>query len=366
MARYFSTRNGPRYVRADQLYERKAVTDLWNKLAIVAKKQWKWKNLATKEEPRFAFSQTQLLQVYGPPGTGKTSAVYGWLDRVCRSLQTQALWIDCQTDRSCWLVGGSQTTKRAFPTSAPDTDGYSVVVFDGVRQEMISAGGSTLAGLMFDIARTGVLVVVVSSEGVRLPAGQSNDVTKLGHFIPSWTKDEYVAACGNDIFWRTTFQYFEGATASDEAAKRARLLDAKFEVAGHSARFMFHSLPSQAKWELQVAAAAVTATTLEEAIGQTASSGAVNTVVARLQDNKNGTTPVEEATFPIADDLDAAGTNPSDFFPTSEESELADPQARLVSLFATQEVIKKLPTEISRLRSLAERLDNRAIFGLRF
>ena len=140
----------------------------------------------------------------------------------------------------------SQTTKHAFPTGAPDTDGYCVVVFDGVRQKMISDGGSTLAGLMFDIARTGVLVVVVSSEGVRLPDGQSNDIAKLRHFIPSWTKDEYVAACANDDFWQTTRQYFEGAdhkNNNQDAAERAKLVDAKFEVAGHSARCMFHRQP---------------------------------------------------------------------------------------------------------------------------
>ena len=375
MSRYFSTLNGPAYVQADQLYERKAVTDQWNKLTMVAKKQWKWKNLATstKTEDRFILSQKRLIQVYGPPGTGKTSATFGWLNQLCSSLRTQALWINCQGEgpHACWLVDGTTqgargpvVSQNAIPSCAEDTLGYCAVVFDGVRQEMVSE--SNVADLMFNIARTGVFVVVVSSEGVRLPAGQSNDVAKLRHFVPSWTRDEHVAACGNDNFWRITQQYFEGATDRDDANQRARLLDAKFEVAGHSARFMFHLSPYQAKSELQVAASAVTAKTLEEAIGQTASSGAVNTVVARFEQNKNGTTPVEEATFPIADDLDAAGTNPSDFFPTSEESELAVSQARIVSLFATQEVIKNLPTDVRRLRSLADKLSNRAILGYAF
>jgi len=141
------------------------------------------------------------------------------------------------------------------------------------------------------------------------------------------------------------------------------LVGAKFEVAGHSARHMFHKQPFLVEEDLQTAANAVNVTSLEQAISQTASSGPANTVVARLQEKKNGTTPVALAMFPASADLTAAGTDPSDFVVTRDEGDAADPQARIVSRFASEKLIKNLPTDISRLRSLAERLDNRAMLG---
>lgn len=95
-----------------------------------------------------------------------------------------------------------------------------------------------------------------------------------------------------------------------------------------------------------MAAAAINVTSLEQAIGQTAKSGAVNTMVARLQDNKNGTTPDATAIFPDSADLATAGTYPKDFVATRDEGDTADPQARIVSRFASQKLIKNLPADI--------------------
>ena len=376
MSRYFSTLNGPEYIRGSNLYERKPVTDLWSKLTVVANKQWKWKNLgeATREEEEFLLSDKRLVQVYGPPGIGKSSATFSWLDQVCSSLHTQALWIDCQSaEKACWLVDGTREqqgsrcsieAKHAVPTSEEDASGCCAVVFDGVRKKMLENG--PLAHLMFSIARIGVATLVVSSEGVRLPAGQSNDVAKLGHFVPSWTMEEYSAACNNDVFWRNTWHYFEGASASDNADRRTEIVGSKFEVAGHSARFMFHQTSFLVMEALRTATNAVDATSLEQATGQTASSGAVNTVVARLQADKNGITPVAAAIFPTADDFTAAGTGRGDFVPTVEESDTIEPQARIVSNYAAQQVTKNLPTDVRKLRILAQKLSNRVILGYAF
>lgn len=129
---------------------------------------------------------------------------------------------------------------------------------------------------------------------------------------------------------------------------------------------MFRSTPFLVESGLVRAAEAVNANSLEEASRQTASSGAVNTVIARLQHSKNGTTPVAPAVFPTAEDLDAAGTYSTNFTPTRDESDILRSQVRIVSRFATQEVIKNLPTDIMRLRSLAENLSNGAILGYAF
>lgn len=370
MSRYFSTSNAPEYFRCSTLYERKAVTDLWNKLTVVAKKQWQWKNLSeeTKRREEFFYSHRRKILIYGPPGSGKSSATFGWLDKVCSSLQTGALWISCPTDE-CWWLDGKQgsrcsITTHCFPTCAEDASGYCAVVFDGVRKQLLDPA---LEGIIHGIARTGVATFVVSSESVRFRDGQSNDIIKLQHFVPSWTKEEYNAACKDDVFWRKNIRFFEGALATDNAERRTELISSKFEVAGHSARFMFNQSSTLVADILKKSARAIDVTKLERAMDQVASSGSVNTVVARLKDDKNGTTPVATAIFPTADDLITAATSGDDFVDTTEEHDTPEePYALIVSNFATQRVLEKIRTNVGKLRSLAKGLSNRAILGYAF
>ena len=374
--RCFSTQNGPAYVQSPGLlYERQAVTDLWNKLTIVARKQWKWKNVPDKGAPHFVGTDKRLVQVYGPPGTGKTRATFGWLSKVCRKFKSQALWINCMG--GCWLVDGANLTPagyssvrgHAHPQSAIDAVGCCTVVFDGVRQKFLDARPD-LSALMFNIAREGVAVVVVSSEGVRLPDGESNDIDKLLHFVPSWTLEEYNAACSNNDFWNSTHaRVFAGSTPGDSQETREAFIKEKFAVAGHSARFMFHRAKFRVEEEIKAAAKALTVESLERAIrGPGAIAGAVNTLVARLQTTKNGPTPVEEAQLPSEQDWNAVGVSQDEFYFSIEESDGADPEPRIVSSFATRVVIKELPSgaEVGRLKSLAQKLSNRALLGYAF
>jgi hypothetical protein len=89
-ARFFSIESAPAYLKSPRLYERKPVTDLWNKLTSVGKQQWKWKNVPDKENPVFGGSQPRILQVRGPD-CGKSSATYFWVSSVCRLENTQAV-----------------------------------------------------------------------------------------------------------------------------------------------------------------------------------------------------------------------------------------------------------------------------------
>ena len=77
---------------------------------------------------------------------------------------------------------------------------------------------------MNDLARKGIAVIVVSSEGVRFHEGDSGDIMKLEHFAPSWTLEEYHAACAEDDFWRSCYGKFEGGTSGDDANQRRRLI----------------------------------------------------------------------------------------------------------------------------------------------
>jgi len=200
------------------------VTDVWNKLTHVAHKQWKWNNVDDKDDKKWHDAEPRILQIRGPPGSGKSSAVYYWVSQTVKSLGTGAFWISCATaDGLCWTLerkeadGSVNATGRPVPLGVDDAaDAASIVVFDGVRANTLE----TWRGQMNALARRGILVLVASSEGVIFHAGDSQDILKLEHFVPSWQKDEYVEACKNEEFWKHNFKKLPGATDSDSESRQ--------------------------------------------------------------------------------------------------------------------------------------------------
>ena len=340
----------------------------------MAKQQWKWKNLPNKDDPDFITCQTRLLQIYGPPGSGKSIATFHWVQRVCEMCSTKAYWISCATENElCWVVEGADGGGSATPATVrlsgatPQTDedmlDAAVVVFDGIRAETVEKW----RGSMNDLVRKGIAVIVVSSEGVRFHEGDSQDIMKLEHFVPSWTLDEYHAACAVDYLWSACYAKFPGGTSNDNVNQRQQLIRNKFAVAGHSARFMFTKFEFQIVQKIHRDAGAMEGIdSLEKALRNVFSSGAINTVIARLQVDKNGITPQQPALFPAPECLLAAGVASADFDPLEAEIDAENAQPRLVSALASDEVIKNIPSSIERLRNVARRLSNKAIEGYAF
>lgn len=369
MERFFSTRDAPGYIKSKVLYERKPVTDIWNRLTAVAKQQWKWKNFPERMSERGC----RILHIYGPPGSGKSSASFYWVWLVCRNCRTKATWISCAAQAgSCWSIDGPPETaggtvatniETAIPQTAEDLLHARIVVFDDIRKETLERW----RGMMNDLARKGIVVVVVSSEGVRFHDGDSGDIVKLHHFVPSWTLDEYVGACGAADFWRSVCLLFQDGTVHDDVARREQLIKNKFASAGHSARFMFSYTEFETKQRISRDAKAMGGIdSLENAVRNTGSSGAVNTVVARLQADKNGTTPQAPAETITSEDMDAVADGPSGFLPVDAKKDYENAKPLLVSAFASQEVAKNIPSSIERMRNVAHILSNRAIEGYDF
>lgn len=87
---------------------------------------------------------------------------------------------------------------------------------------------------------------------------------------------------------------------------------------------------------------------------------------ARLQVDKNGTTSQQSAIFAAAENLLAAGVTTADFDFVEAEIDQEHALPRLVSAFASDEVIKHIPSSIERLRNIAPPLSNMAIEGYAF
>ena len=345
MSRYFSTKDGaPGYIGPKRvLYERKPVTDLWNTLTVVARQQWKWKNVVNKHDDAFLQAKTRLLQVYGPPGSGKTCATFGWARSVCEKCSgTRALWISCAAEAvKCWSIEREQGTgtvvvrEQPTPQNANEAGDAMIVVFDGVRPETLNRW----RGLMNEIARLGIAVIAVSSEGVFFHEGDSQDILKVEHFVPSWTLEEALAASNSNVFWQTCYRNFSNAMPNDDATQRNAKVQAKFWIAGNSARFLFDSPESIVEDEIKAKARSLNGIdTLEHAVGNPRSRGAVNTLIARLQEDKNGLTPEQRANFPMDADLLAVAEVFDDLNFRQEEMDNEDSVPQLVSAYASGEV----------------------------
>jgi hypothetical protein len=374
MARFVCITNAPKFFRASLLYERKAVTDLWNRLTAVTKQQWKWRNVDDKTNVswRKYNIDSRLLLVYGPPGSGKSTATLQWVYSVCKILpDVQCLWINCEEhhDAGCWKINMSATTgqvvmeKHHMP-SKDDKDQFThLVVLDGVQ----GVSFEIWKGLINAMAREGTAVIIASSEGVRFRARDSPDILKFEHFVPSWTQQEYYDACGNDEFWDTVYPYF-GGNSDDDIVRRTQLIDSKFDIAGHSARFMFSVLTTHVRRQISGLADSLglNARTLEDAVKSNRSIGAVNSLVARLHDNKNGVTPEYKASFPTLEDLTRVASNSFDLMPleSEEEEEPLNSTQCIVSKFAVAAIIGKIGwSDIEKIPSLARTLDNKVIEG---
>lgn len=221
---------------------------------------------------------------------------------------------------------------------------------------------------MNEIARLGIAVIVVSSEGLRFHEGDSSDIAKPEHLVPSWTLEEYTAACSDDRFWAACLNKFSGATLVDNLARREELLREKFAVAGHSARYMFKLLVEEARTKIEGATHGMGGiTSLEEAAKHTRCEGPVNTLVARLLPMvEDGVTLAQAAVFPSMEDAELVAAGLEDVAPTAGEFERRATVPRIVSQFATEKIVDELPSDIKRLRGIARKLGNRTIEGYAF
>ena len=121
--------------------------------------------------------------------------VFYWASIACEaSSSIHSFWIDCSTkDGKCWNLELDEGTRVVKATQADfhTTDATCMIeVFDGARAITLD----TWVGLMNDLARLGIAVIVVSSEGVTFHSGHSQDITMLDHFVPSWVESEYTEA----------------------------------------------------------------------------------------------------------------------------------------------------------------------------
>jgi len=242
---------------------------------------------------------------------------------------------------------------------APDQVEASIVILDGLRSETIGEW----EGYAKNLCETGVVVFLVSSEGVRLHGGNMNNIAGLEYRFPSWTMAEYQSACRIDAIWGSVASNaFEGRS-EDGPAARDLALEMKFYLAGHSARFMLRDNTAAIEEILRASSTALNSLrSLRQALICRRNSGSVNTLMAWLY--RNGLTPNYTARF-LNDDVPAA-TSENELRVLNQEYQTipeSEDENCLVSSFATRKVIENIETDVTVLRTAGRRLGVRAVEG---
>ena len=217
------------------------------------------------------------LLVGGPPGTGKSSTTWMWCQWMAQVRGQSVLWVHKTHGPGgsfsiCLLDAQGIHTFEQGPTQELDRRVWdlatvcAIVVFDGVTADDDSNLKSTIEGWL-NVDRRDRLLVYCASVAVHLKA----EVGAQCHRVSSWKLDDYASACLLDSFWANVEGVMHdastdegnnddddgggaltcGANDSGDSALgkltpvRRVLVESKFFIAGHCARWMF-GLPSSA------------------------------------------------------------------------------------------------------------------------
>ena len=232
-SRFFSMEGCPAYleVPGGRLYERNPVTELFGVLTHLAENQWRRLAYAAGPPSPPSGSEMRLVRIYGPPGTGKSSAVWHWAKAASESAGVPVVWVRCDTAVFYSITNGMvavATPQILHGLSQGGSTQKSILVFDGI----LNSNKNQWIPYIDEAARSGVAVVLVSSEGVNLNEGSFQNITFIDHRVPGWTVQEYEKAFDDEqIFNANSARAFgPGAAFAD----RNQLISKKFFVAGHS------------------------------------------------------------------------------------------------------------------------------------
>ena len=200
-----------------------------------------WQELDKLQSPQTTF---QRLNVIGPPGTGKSMVAWAWTCYTAFGLpdtqRKSILWAHLNKGDSrihlCHFVDGQiktyQEGSKRFFEAIKNVDA-DLMVIDGITNKEYDSFSSGATSWMLDFPSKKCKVAVITSGGVVIPSEKLKRAQIKEWHMPSWTWENYVAACNNDKFYKQVIKYLP-----EYSSKHDRLAS-KFFMAGSSARWMF-------------------------------------------------------------------------------------------------------------------------------
>eukprot|EP00978_Attheya_sp_CCMP212_P029659 scaffold106045_cov56-Attheya_sp.AAC.3 len=222
---------------------------------------------------------------------------------------------------------------------------------------------NAVVGTILRLSNKGAAVALVSSEGLRLNAGSFKNIYVIDHRFPRWSIDEFKFACQHRPFFEAVKVC--GAFGANGAYEdHEQLLDEKFFVAGHSARYMFTELIADVTTKIagDIAAFQPTLKVVSNALVSAKCFGAVNTLISCL-DACNGSTPAI----------------PSPLLHVGEQWPAVDPLPEyqgkrtgyginncFVSVLAAQKIVLSMQSPSWELRRMGLRMKEPSVVGYAF
>jgi len=203
------------------------------------REEWKqlWNSLATKKN----------YLISGPPGCGKSSLIWWW----CLSQSKPVFWVHF-TKSGCisiCIINNSTITPYVITNSNFEIPSDSeLIVFDGITD------ASQLGpGVSFNLTQDKpAQFIAVSSLQVYVPQEELNVSQMSIIACNGWTFEEYQSTCQNQNFLR--FVSNKLADSKEELNINTSILEdilqEKFFLAGHSARFMFNFTIEEARQDI--------------------------------------------------------------------------------------------------------------------
>ena len=304
----------------------------------------------------------RLAHVYGPPGSGKSCATWYWAHTRARAAACVMAYVHCDIKKCNFTDVQGQTSVVAF-------EDLESTVFPGgcyrraicILDQALAKNVHDLVGTILHLAAAGAVVILVSSEGLRLNEGSFSPFDVIDHRFPGWSLDELKFACQYRPFFDTVKVQAFGANAVYEDYEE--LVEEKFFVAGHSARYMFTKSLADVvdKITQNVAELEPNLKVITNALKSPKCFGAVNSLMPCL-DACNGRTPVLPSPFLHVGAWPAVDPIPDD---QGRRSGCGINHC-FVSVRAAQEIITTMFFSSADLRAMGLKFDVPGIVGYAF
>jgi hypothetical protein len=340
------------------LYEREPVTQLFDMLKAVTEKQWRRMEIPNPTPPK-----RRLAHVYGPPGSGKSCATWYWINTRARAAGCVMAYVHCETKECYFTDEQGETSIVAFDdieaSLFPGDYRRAICIFDQALKDNMK----DVVGAILRLTNKGAAVALVSSEGLRLNAGNFKNIYVIDHRFPGWSIDEFKFACQHRPFFDAIKVGAFGANADAAYQDREQLLDEKFFVAGHSARYMFTELIADVATKIagDIAVLQPTLKVISNALIAPKCFGAVNALMSCL-DACNGSTPARSSPLLHVGEWPAVDPIPDD---QGKRTGYGINNC-FVSVLAAQQIVLSMQSPSSELRSMGLRIKEPSVVRYAF
>lgn len=179
-------------------------------------------------------SKLESVIIQGPPGCGKSTSTWFYaLTYALNFPQREVWWVNTGTRQLFVLNENLIKEKKLHVNQQFDLAAVDILVLDGLARSSISDWAPSIAYFQDHTVK----VIAISSQ--KISTSQLSFANRLFE-AKAWTLNEYCEACNHGPFFEKVLANLGGIEGREyNVEDKRQLIEEKFTVAGHSARWMF-------------------------------------------------------------------------------------------------------------------------------